>query len=251
MPFEFPIVDSTDAQPGERVFAVNMKLVMNAYNEGKDKFQTQYLISTMKTPGDKASEVAFVGTETVPNSGIVRIPPGATAKKDDIVAGVWAVNMTRGVVTDASNPKAPKVRFIGLDYDNPAKAEDGKTGIGVFDYTLKENEFIVISEPFAPASACAVKRGNDYKLMEVFRAVGDSVMGTIFTEFTAVPKADCIPLPIRPTYKKGDAVWAPWVGTMSKGTITKVDTGRYNIKFDEEFKKEAMISFGEVIDKLP
>jgi hypothetical protein len=51
----------------------------------------------------------------------------------------------------------------------------------------------------------------------------------------------------------GDAVYAPWVGTMSKGKITglNVKLGRYKVKFDEEFKGEKMIAFGEVIDKLP
>ena len=251
MPFEFPILEKTDAMSGDKVFSVNMKLVMNAYNAGKKQFGTQYLLATMKTPGSKQSIVTFVSDQPTPNSGIVRIPKGITAKKGDIVAGKWAVNMTRGIVTDASNPKAPKVRFIGLSYDNPAKADDKKTGIGVYDYQLKEGEFLVISKPYDPASACALKKGSSYKLMTVFRAHGDRVMGTQFTRFTSAAKADCLPLPLRPKYKKGTAVWAPWVGTMSKGKITKVDVGRYLIKFDESQKGEKMIAFGEVIDKLP
>ena len=127
MPFEFPIEDKTEALAGEKVFYVNMKLINNALAEGKTEFSTQFLLGTMGTPGDKQSGVKFVGEDMVPNSGIVRIPPGQTAKKGDIIIGEWGASMFRGIVVDAKDPKAPKAIFIGLSYDNPAKADDGKT----------------------------------------------------------------------------------------------------------------------------
>jgi hypothetical protein len=251
LPFEFPAVAKTDAKAGQNAFALNMKLIRNDFNAGKKSFGTQFLLVTVKEPGDKASLVSFVGDDKVPNSGIIAIPAKVKLKKGDIVAAKWAVNMTRGIVVDA-NPKAPKVKFIGIDYDNPAKADDKKTGIGVFDYTVTPGEILPISKPYDPASSCAVKQADgSYKVMEIFRAVGDRVMGIVFTDFTSVKKADCIALPLKPKYKVGAVVWAPWVGNMSKGKITAIDVGRFKVKFDESFKKEAMVAFGDVIDKLP
>lgn len=251
LPFEMPAMAKTDAKAGEPVFVLNMKLIRNAWDAGKrDGFPTQFLLATMKTPGAQTSVVHFVDDETVPNVGIIRIPKLGKLKKGDIVAGKWAVNMTRGVVVDP-NPKAPKVRFIGLAADNPAKADDKTTGIGMYDYTLAPGELMVISKPYDPASACALKQGSDYKVMQVFRASGDRVMGIVHTDLVSAKKADCIPLPIKPTYKVGQVVWASWVSTMAKGTITKVDVGRYQVKFEKTFMGEPLVSFGEVIDKLP
>ena len=252
-PFEFPVVEKISAAAGDNVFAVNMKLVTNDYNAGKKSFGTQYLLYTLSEPGEKESKVKFVSDEVVPNSGIVVIPKGQTAKVGDIVAGKWAVNLTRGIVTNASNPKAPKVTFIGLSWDNPAKAEDKKTGIGQFEYTLKENEFMVISKDFDPGTSCAVKKDGAWKYMNVFKAEGDMVMGTIFVEFTAVKKSDCVAIPLKSNFKVGDSVYAPWVGSMSKGKITNVNAkmGRYTVKFDEGSKGENVVSFGDVIKDLP
>lgn len=252
-PFKYPVAKKINAAAGDNVFAVNMKLVLNDYNAGKTTFGTQYLLYTLLEAGDKESKIKFVNEEVVPNSGIVVIPKGQTAKVGDLVAGKWAVNLTRGIVTNASNPKAPKVTFIGLDWDNPAKAEDKKTGIGQFEYTLNENEFMVISKDFDPGSSCAVIDGSKWKLMNVFNSTEDMVLGTIFIKFTAVKKSDCIAIPLKTNFKVGDPVWAPWVGSMSKGKISNVNAkmGRYTLKFDESSKGEKVVSFGDVIKDLP
>jgi hypothetical protein len=252
-PFEFPVVEKINAAKGDHVFAVNMRLVLNDYNEGKSKIMTQYLTATIEEAGDKESKVMSATPYNVPNSGIVVIPKGQTAKVGDIVAGKWAVNLMRGIVTNASNPKAPKVTFIGLEWDNPAKAEDKKTGIGQYEYTLKENEFMVISKDFDPGSCCVVKKDNSWNLMDVFNVQGDMVMGTVFLEFTAVKKSDCIAIPLKGNFKVGDQVYAPWVGKMSGGKITKIDSkmGRITVKFDDKVKGEKTVSFGQVIKDLP
>jgi hypothetical protein len=252
-PFYFPVVEDLNASKGDNVFAVNMKLVNNAVKEGKTTFGTQYLFAQIEEVGKKESKINFVDVYAVPNAGIVVIPKGQNVKVGDIVAGKWAVNLTRAIVTDVSNPKEPKANFIGIDWNNPAKAEDRKTGIGQFEYTLKENEFMLISKDFDPGSACAVKDNGKWKHMNIFNSVGDMVMGTIFVNFTAVKKSDCVAIPLKTNYKVGDSVWAPWVGTMSKGKITNVNAkmGRYTIKFDESSKGEKVIAFGDVIKDLP
>ena len=254
MPFEFPIIENTDAKPGENVFYINMGLIMNDLAEGRDKFSTQFLIGKLKKAESKESIVEFTEENKIPNSGIIRIPPNETVKVGDILAAKWAVNMTRAIVVDA-NPSAPKAIMIGITYDNPAKADDKTTPIGQYAYTLKPGEFINITNKgdFAPSSCCAVKRDGGWSLMEVFRAEGDRVMGIIFTEFTSVPKSDCVPIPLKPDFKEGDTVMAPWVGAFYKGKVTKIDNknGRITVKFDASHQGEKVLAFGEVIKSLP
>lgn len=247
--FEFPIVEKIDAKKGQEIFYVNMKILRNELAKGEEPGGTQMLIGTMVEPGEKESVVEGVGNVTIPNAGIVPIPPGEEAKVGDVVVGKWAVNMTRGYVTDATDPKKPKVIFIGIDYDNPAKAEDEKTGIGQYEYQLDENQFMVISEPYDPGTACVYEDGGRHKLFEVWRAEGDWLIGEAFTKFRPIKKADCKPIPIKPDYQVGDEVYVPFVGSMTKAKITKVGKGRYGVKRDGKDEEE-MVSFGEVIDEL-
>lgn len=248
--FDFPVVESTSAKKGDKVFYVNMKMIRGDLEKGRKPGGTQILLGTMEEPGSKESVVKTAVNDNVPNAGIIPIPAGQEAKVGDIVAGKWAVNMTRGYVTDASNPKAPKAVFIGLGYDNPAKGPDKKTGIGQFEYELKENEFMVISKDYDPGTACVYKEGGRHKLFQVWRAEGDMVIGKAFTTFKAVKKADCKPIPLKTSFKAGDKVFAPFVGSMKAATITKVGKGRYGIKYESGSPDEKMISFGEVVDKL-
>jgi hypothetical protein len=248
--FDFPVIETTHVKAGDKVFYVNMKLIRNALKKGRKMIGTQILFGSVVQPGSKESIIKTATKDTVPNTGIISIPPGQIAKVGDIVVGKWAVNMTRGYITDASNPKAPKAIFIGLTYDNPAKASDKKTGIGQFEYTLKENEFMVISKAYDPGTACVYKEGKRSKLFQVWRAEGDMLLGKAFTTFKAVKKSECKPIPLKTNYKKGDKVFAPFIGTMSPAKVIKVGKGRYGVQFEKGSKSKKMISFGEVINKL-
>jgi hypothetical protein len=55
---------------------------------------------------------------------------------------------------------------------------------------------MLISKEFDPGTACAVKENGTWKHMNVFNSVEDMVMGTIFVNFTAVKKSDCIAIPL-------------------------------------------------------
>ena len=67
----------------------------------------------------------------------------------------------------------------------------------------------------------------------------------------AVKKADCKPIPLKTDFKVGDTVYVPFVGTMSKGTVTKAASkGRYGFKYESGSKADKMFSFGEVVKEL-
>jgi hypothetical protein len=252
-PFEYPIVEQLQGEVGSKAFHINMTLIRKGLAEGKEKILTQFLLGELTAKGDKESTINTAPvSETVPNSGIVVIPKGQKVKVGDIVAGKWAVNLNRAIITDASNPKAPKATFIGLPWDLKIEGDDKKTPAGQYEFTLKENEFMVITKDYAPSSCCAVKKNGSYQLMKVFSSTADMVLGTIRIDFTAVKKADCVPFPLKTNFKVGEEIWAvSKFGTIEKGTVKAVNAkmGRYTVTFSPT--REDVVSFGEVIKNLP
>jgi hypothetical protein len=157
--------------------------------------------------------------------------------------------MQRAIVTDDSNPSEPVVRYLDLDYDNPAKSSDGKTTIGQMDEKLKPNTFVKIKAPFDVGTKIAVQDGAEQKIAQVIRAAGDKVFVNGFAgRVTVVDKSRCTPIPLVPTARVGDKVKAAWVNSVKEGTVTKVEPaiGRVFIKFDVDGKERA-VSFGEVL----
>nr|HMS40030.1 hypothetical protein [Pyrinomonadaceae bacterium] len=138
---DFPTVDTT-AKAGEIVLVPSYNWLQEANVKGADKTTMIWYQQTMVTPGAEMSDVKFMSdTKKVPNAYIVAIPPGGTAKKGDIVLTWWqsGSGMKRAIVVDDATPTEPVVRYLDIEYDNPAKSKDGKTGIGQMDEKLKPN----------------------------------------------------------------------------------------------------------------
>ena len=157
--------------------------------------------------------------------------------------------MERGIVVDDANPSEPKVRYLDIDYDNPAKAKDGTTGIGQMEEQLKPNSFVKISNPMEPGTSVAIQDGSDMKNAIVIRVAGDKVFVNGFAgRISVVDKSRCTPVPIRSTAKVGEKVKAVWVGSFKEGMVTKVDStiGRVFIKFEVDGKEKA-VAFGNVM----
>lgn len=247
---DFPAVETT-AKAGEVVLVPAYNWLQEA-NEKADKTTMIWYAEKMAAPDKEMSEVEFMGDKKkVPNAYIVAIPAGQTAKKGDIVLTWWqsGSGMQRAIVVDDATPGEPVVRYLDLDYDNPAKAKDGKTSIGQMDEKLKPNSFVKINAPFDPGSVVAVQDGADQKAAQVIRVAGEKVFVKGFAGTIAVyDKSRCTPFPLVSAAKEGDKVKAVWVGTLREGTVTKVDKaiGRVFIKFDVDSKERA-VSFGEVM----
>jgi hypothetical protein len=248
---DFPAVETT-AKPGEVVLVPSYNWLQEANVKGVDKVAMIWYSQTMQAPDKEMSEVKFMSdTRKVPNAYIVAIPPGATAKKGDIVLTWWQTGsgMQRAIVTDDTTPAEPVVRYLDIDYDNPAKSRDGKTGIGQMDEKLKPNTFVKIGAPFDVGTMVAVQDGAEQKAAQVIRVAGDKVFVNGFAGHVAVvDKARCTPFPLVSSAKVGDKVKAVWVNSVKDGTVTKVDPaiGRVFIKFDVDGQEKA-VSFGEVM----
>lgn len=248
---EFPAVD-TIAKAGEVVLVPSYNWLQEANIEGTDKTTMIWYSQTMATPGAEMSDVKFMSdTKKVPNAYIVPVPAGGKAKKGDVVLTWWqsGSGMQRAIVVDDANPAEPVVRYLDLDYDNPAKSKDGKTTIGQMDEQLKPNSFFVISAMMSPGTSVAVQDGDKMKHAIVIRVAGDKVFVKEFAGKIAVyDRSRCTGVPVTPAVKEGDKVKGVWVGSFENGTVTKVDArnGRVFINFDVD-KKEKAVAFGNVM----
>ncbi len=248
---DFPAVD-TIAKAGEVVLVPSYNWLQEANINGADKTTMIWYSQKMSAPGADMSEVEFMSDKKkVPNAYIVAIPAGAKAKKGDIVLTWWqsGSGMQRAIVVDDANPSEPTVRYLDLDYDNPAKAKDGKTTIGQMDEQLKPNTFAVINAPLSPGTSVAVQDGDKMKHAVVIRVAEGKVFVREFAgKINVYDRARCTGVPVVPAVKEGDKVKGVWVGSFENGTVTKVDArnGRVFISFDVD-KKEKAVAFGNVM----
>lgn len=250
---DFPSVETT-AKAGEVVLVPSYNWLQEATVNGAEKTTMIWYAQKMSVPDKEMSEVEFMSEKKkVPNAYIVAIPAGGTAKKGDILLTWWQTGsgMQRAIVVDDATPSEPLVRYLDLDYDNPAKSRDGKTGIGQMEEKLKMNSFVKLNNPMEPGTAVAVQDGDKMKHAIVIREAGGKVFVRGFAGKTAVyDKSRCTAVPLIPNVKEGDKTKAVWVGSFENGTVSKVDAkiGRVFIKFDVDGKEKA-VAFGDVMNK--
>jgi hypothetical protein len=249
----FPTVGTT-AKASEVVLCPSYNWIQDAATKGPDQVSFIFYDQKMSTPGDVESEVEFMspGKAKVANAYIIPIPAGQTAKVGDIVLTWWqsGSGMNRAIVVEAANASEPTVRYLDIDYDNPAKSSDGKTTIGQMDEKLKPNSFVKINNTWEPGTVIAVNDGASRKKMQVIRVAGDKVLalGNV-GKLQVYDKSSCTPVPLVPKVKAGDKVKAPKYGTsFEDATVTKVDgkIGRVFVKFGTDTEEKA-IAFGDVM----
>jgi hypothetical protein len=248
----FPTVGTT-AKAGDVVLCPSYTWIQDAVTKGPDKVTFIFYDQKMVTPGEVESELEFMspGKAKVPNSYIIPIPGGQKAKPGDIVLTWWqsGSGMNRAIVVEASDPSEPTVRYLDIDYDNPAKSRDGKTTIGQMEEKLKPNSFVKISNVWEPGSVVAANDGASRKRGQIIRVAGDKVLTLGFAgTLQAYDKSACTPVPVVPKVKAGDKVKAPRYGAFTDATVTKVDgrIGRVFVKFGTDTEEKA-IPFGDVL----
>lgn len=234
---------ATPAQPGDYVLAPNQDA---ATITAKDT--VIFYTYEMVTPGETESLIKDPFKErTLPNSLIMPIPPEQTAAVGAVVLTWWqsGSGMQRGYVVNADNPQEPVVKYLDLDYDNPATNKDG-VPIGQMDEPLKPDSFVKIAGDFAPGTAIAVKdkQSNRYTHYQAINVIGNQVIALGFAGKMAIfDKAQCLPVPVVPKVKADEKAFVKWMSSFSEVTIKQVDTeiGRVLTEDDE------MIAFGDVL----
>jgi hypothetical protein len=132
---DFPKVETT-AKAGEYVIVPSYNWIKDAAEKGVDSTMFIWYVQKMAQPDKENSEIQFMQErKKVPNAYVVAIPPGQKAKNGDILLTWWQTGsgMNRAIVVDDKDPIAPIVRYLDIDYDNPAKSRDNVTTIGKMD----------------------------------------------------------------------------------------------------------------------
>lgn len=256
-PFDFPTVP-TSAKANELVLTPSREFLDQAIEKGGDQATFIFYTANVLEAGATDSKVkSLAGTEsTMPNAMIIPLGAPTTAAKGDIVLTWWqsGSGMQRAIVVDAGNGNEPTVRYLDLDYDNPAKNSEG-VPIGQMEEKLKPASFRKLTAEWEPGTAIAVREGDKFKHWQVIRVEGEKVLAIGFAGRVAVVnKSDCTPLPVKPLVKAGDNVHVPIVGSFKPGVVKRVDERIGRVFVDAEFggkTSEYIIAFGDVATHLP
>lgn len=247
---DFPKAETT-AKAGEYVLAPSYNWVKDAAEKGADSTSFIWYVQKMATPDKESSELQFLSErKKVPNAYIVAIPPGQKAKTGDVILTWWqsGSGMGRAIVIDDKEPATPIVRYLDIDYDNPAKSRDGVTTIGKMDEKIVPDSFFKLKD-WDAGTTVAIADGANLKKGVVIRVAGDKVLVLeAVGKMKVYPKSACKPVPIVPDVKEGDRVKAPFVGVFKDATVSKVDAriGRVFVKFDGQTDEKA-IPFGDIV----
>jgi hypothetical protein len=249
---DLPAADTT-AKKDEYVLTVN-KRMYERYAKAPQKEGVIFYSYKVIEPGPTTTKFKAIGSEdSAPNLLVIPIPKGGKAKVGDIVLTWWqsGSGMQRAIVMSAKDPTRPVVRYLDLDYDNPAKGgKDRKTPIGQMEEELEPDSFVKIDKPFQPGTTAAC---GGKQVVSVIRVSGDKVLVTGFMGKLAVhPKADCVAMPLKPKLKVGQTIRGKWVSSIESGTVTKIDAkiGRVWVKWKGMGDREEALAYGDVIDKL-
>ncbi|MHA1381262.1 MAG: hypothetical protein ACTSRG_23085 [Candidatus Helarchaeota archaeon] len=245
IPFDYPIV-STTAKKGDYVIASSRKWIDDAFEKGGENVTFIYYGAWMVDPGQEESKIKTLpGSEVIiPNSMMIPIRSGETAKIGDILLTTWqsGSGMERVIVVSGGTDLEPKVLYLDMDYDNPA-------GIAQKVDTLQPNTFHKLyGNKLEVGGVVAVKTsGNEYLRVIATNIAEDKVLTIGFAGKMAVyNKKDCYILPIKPEIKKGDKVYIPFVGKFQEAIVDKVDPKIGRVFTTNSWGKKAAIAFGDV-----
>jgi hypothetical protein len=251
---DFPMA-SLNANDGDVVLTPSKSWQEDATAEGADNVTFIYYDAVVSTVGEGTSTVDFTfdGEVEIPNYMIIPIKANQSAKKGDIILTWWqsGSGMQRAIVTDDSDPSAPEVCYLDLDWDNPATTSEG-VGIGQAKYQLEAGTFHVLTSDWSPGTTVAVSTDGKYKAATIVSINGDDVLTIGFAgKMKMYSKADCTPCPVVPNVNVGDEIQAPWVGSFTNSVVEKVDKENGRIWCDDPYSDEPMvIAFGDVLTGL-
>ena len=119
-PWDFPMSTGEQLTDGELILApyTYYKVAIDDKEDLKRKGLIFYK-TKLETAGSEKSVVNYMEDYELPNTLIIGLPEGATAKKGDILLTWWqsGSGMKRAIVRDDSNPAEPKVDYLDMTCD--------------------------------------------------------------------------------------------------------------------------------------
>lgn len=254
-PWDFPISTGEQLTDGELVLAP-YTYYKGAIDKGEDLIQKGLIFynTNLKTAGKEKSVVNYKEDYEMPNSLIIGIPEGATAKKGDVLLTWWQTGsgLKRAIVRDDSNPAEPKIDYLDMKLDPGSKVNFADDHA---NEQLKPNSFIVLRDgQWDPGVqvACKDERGR-WLAATLIKATDDKVLVMGFSSHIAVyPKKDCKLIPLNDEgMKAGDSVWGLFVAEYQSGyTVDKVDNERGRVYVTNDSGKQEILSILEVTKVL-
>ena len=256
-PWDFPISTGEKLTDGELVLAPYTYYKV-AVDNGEDLTNKGLIFykTNLKTAGAEKSVVNYKDDYELPNSLIIGIPEGVTAKKGDILLTWWqsGSGMKRAIVRDDSNPAEPLVDYLDMKMDiDPESKVNFAEKYG--NEQLKPNSFIVLHdgqwEPGAQL-ACKDEKGR-WLAGTLIKATDDKVLVLGFADKVLVyPRANCRLIPLSTEgMKPGDAIAGRFVAEYQTGyTVDKVDAERGRVWVTNSFDKKEILSILDVTKSL-
>lgn len=254
-PWDFPMSTGEQFTDGELVLApyTYYKAAIDKGEDLTEKGLIFYNTNLVKAGADK-SVVNYKEDYELPNSLIIGIPEGVTAKKGDVLLTWWqsGSGLKRAIVRDDSNPAQPKVDYLDMKLDPGSKVNFADDHA---NEELKPNSFIVLHdgqwEPGAQL-ACKDERGR-WLAAKLIKATDDKVLVLGFSDRVAVyPKSDCKLIPLSDEgIKAGDKVYGLFVAEYQPDyTVEKVDNERGRVYVTNNMGKQEILSILEVTKVL-
>ena len=254
-PWDFPTSTGEQFTDGQLVLAP-YTYYKGAIDKGEDlteKGLIFYNTNLVKAGADK-SVVNYKEDYELPNSLIIGIPEGVTAKKGDVLLTWWqsGSGLKRAIVRDDSDPAQPKVDYLDMKLDPGSKVNFADDHA---NEELKPNSFIVLHDgQWEPGAQLAYKdeRGR-WIAAKLIKATDDKVLVLGFSDRVEVhPKSDCKLIPLTDEgIQPGDKVYGLFVAEYQPDyTVEKVDKERGRVYVTNNMGKQEILSILEVTKVL-
>ena len=244
-PWDFPAnIKSSELTAGQAVLSIQ-----NYYEDyiGEKPAENNYIFQNaiLSSIGNDYSHIKDPDGYTnyeyiIPNSLIIPIPEGQTAKKGDIVL-TWSSyygQMQRAIVINDENPSSPTVHFLDMVSDDKNIEE-----------TLTPNTFVVLNDTeWQPGIQIIDENKNLYKIINVSN---DKILAidAILANITVLDKNKCEIVPFDQNLEVGDEILTNYWGSLQSSTIKKIDKEIGTIEASDSYGSVKTYSILEVLKK--
>lgn len=251
-PWDFPQDFKIEAEPGQWVLSCYSFYPRALKDNKRVDEATLIFYSTEMTKVGMPKSIVDRDVE-MPNALIIPLDKSARAKEGDIVLTWWqgGSGLQRAIITDDDNPAEPEADFLDLNYDD--KNDNFNFAKKFADTKLKPGSFTVIKDnEWQSGAQVAIRSGNTWICATlIHEAEGKVIVLGWGDKVAAYRKADCRLVPFKEDIKKGDMVWAEWVGTYRSGyKVKKVDKkiGRVWVEKDGDVQVKSIAEVTKVLE---
>lgn len=257
-PWDFPMSTGEQLTDGELVLApyTYYKVAIDDGEDLKRKGLIFYKTNLVRAGAEK-SVVNYQEDYELPNTLIIGLPGGVTAKKGDVLLTWWqsGSGMKRAIVRDDSDPVSPKVDYLDMDLKQNADGTLSGFAESHANEQLAPNSFVVLrdGEWMPGAQVAHLNSWGKWAASTLVKATDDKVMVLDFGNKIGVyPRSECKLIPLSDEgLKAGDEVYGASVGIYTERfVVEEVDAERGRVWGTDRYGKKQILSILEVTKVL-